>query len=138
MKNLASCLCKQVTFTVAKFQAPIAHCHCTMCQKFHGAAFSTFVEAKAVDIQWLSGENSLAEYRADNNSVRKFCSNCGSSLFFESQYNRTQQTIEIALAVFDTLNSPENIQPDAHIYTDSKVCWFDINDQLPQYQQYRL
>lgn len=137
MNNFASCLCKKITFEVAKFQGPIGHCHCTMCQKFHGAAFSTFVEAQVTDVKWLSGENLLIEHKADNDSIRKFCSNCGSSLFFESKYNRAAKTIEIALAAFDILDKSKGIQVDAHIYTDSKVCWFEIADQLPQYPQYR-
>lgn len=134
MKNIASCLCKKIQFEVAKFQGPIGHCHCEMCRKFHGAAFSTFAEAKLTEIHWLSGETLLQDYQADNGTVRKFCSCCGSSLFFESKYNRTEGTIEIALAAFDSL---EPIYVDAHIYTESKVDWLDINDNLPQYRQYR-
>ena len=117
-----------------KFQGPVGHCHCTMCQKFHGAAFSTFVEAKRKDLHWLSGKDLLKEYEADNSSVRTFCSNCGSSLLFESRYNREAETIEIALAAFD---EHQAVTPDAHIYTESKVDWFEINDHLPQYHQYR-
>ncbi len=134
MKNTGSCLCKQITFEVEKFQGPIGHCHCSMCQKFHGAAFSTFAEAKKSDLHWLSGEALLKEYRADNNSSRTFCGCCGSSLLFESKYNRSEQTIEIALAAFDSL---ETLHVDAHIYTESKVDWFDISDNLAQYRQYR-
>jgi len=134
MKNLGSCLCKQVTFEVEKFQGLIGHCHCKMCQKFHGAAFSTFAETKKKNLHWLSGEKSLKEYCAENGSIRTFCISCGSSLLFESNYNRNDGTIEIALAAFDSL---ENLYIDAHIYTESKADWFDINDNLPQYCQYR-
>ncbi|MCW8834031.1 MAG: GFA family protein [Colwellia sp.] len=134
MKNIGSCLCKQVTFEVTKFQGPIGHCHCTMCQKFHGAAFSTFVEARKADLHWLSGKALLKTYQAENDSIRTFCGCCGSSLLFESTHNRHGQTIEIALAAFDTL---EALHVDAHIYTDSKASWYEINDTLPQFPQYR-
>jgi len=134
MKNLGSCLCKQVTFEVDKFQGSIGHCHCKMCQKFHGAAFSTFVETNRADLTWLSGEELLKEYSADNDSIRTFCACCGSSLLFQSKYNRSEDTVEIALAAFDKL---EPVHPDAHIYTESKADWFDINDKLPQFKRYR-
>lgn len=134
MKNTGSCLCKQITFDVKKFQGPIGHCHCKMCQKFHGAAFSTFVEAKKTDLSWLSGEELLKQYHASNDTVRTFCACCGSSLLFESKYNRSDETIEIALAAFDSI---ETLHVDAHIYTESKADWFDINDNLPQHRQYR-
>lgn len=134
MKNTGSCLCKKISFEVERFQGPIGHCHCTMCQKFHGAAFSTFAEAKKTDVYWLSGENFLKTYRADNDSIRTFCACCGSSILFESTYNRSNKTIEIALAAFDIL---EELHVDAHIYTDSKASWYEINDTLTQFPQYR-
>lgn len=134
MKNSGSCLCKRVTFEVTHFEEPVGHCHCKMCQKFHGAAFSTFAEAKQTDVYWLSGQEILSHYRAENGSVRTFCSLCGSSLLFESNYNRSESTIEIALAAFDSL---QPITANAHIYTESKANWYDINDGLPQYCKYR-
>jgi hypothetical protein len=105
-----------------------------MCQKFHGAAFSTFGEVKREHLVWLNGEALLAHYHAENGTVRSFCSRCGSSLLFESTYNREQHTVEIALAAFDNL-AP--IKPDAHIYMATKVPWFSPNDDLPKYQGYR-
>jgi len=134
MKSIASCLCKKITFEVNSFLESFGHCHCNMCQKFHGAAFSTFIEVKKIDLHWLSGEVLLKEYRADNGTVRTFCSCCGSSLLFESKYNRNENTIEVALAAFDSITG---VHADAHIYTESKVGWFDINDNLPQHRQYR-
>ena len=134
LKNIGSCLCKKITFEVDKFQGAIGHCHCKMCQKFHGAAFSTFAEVNRVDLHWLSGEQLLKSYRADNDSVRSFCGCCGSSLLFESRYNRNDKTVEIALAAFDEI---EELHADAHIFTESKVAWFDINDNLKQFRQYR-
>jgi len=140
--NSGSCLCGKIAFEVSAFQPIIGHCHCHMCQKFHGAAFSTFVEVKLTDLLFVRGESLLAEYRADNNSVRKFCSSCGSSLMFESTYNRTENTVEIALASFDQFAQDNYLQekipqPDAHIYIASKVKWLTINDDLPQFQAYR-
>jgi len=135
MKNSGSCLCKKVTFEATAFQGPVGHCHCTMCQKFHGAAFSTFVEIKLADLHWLSGHELLQRYRADNDTVRSFCQCCGSSILFESKYNRVEKTIEVALAAFD---QHQHVVPDAHIYTESKAPWYEINDNLPQSHQYRV
>jgi len=129
-----SCLCKTICFTVDGFEPLAGHCHCTMCQKFHGAAFSTFAEVKLSNFHWVSGKEQLASYTAENQTVRSFCQTCGSSLFFESSFNRKEQTIEVSLASFDTSTG---VTPDAHIYTESKACWYEINDQLPQHKAYR-
>lgn len=135
MKNSGSCLCGQVTFTVDRILPSIGHCHCIMCQKFHGAAFSTFVAVNLDDLHWLTGENNLQSYRAENQTIRKFCRNCGSSLMFESKYNRVENTTEIALASFDNIL---HVVPDAHIYTQTKVDWLILNDNIPQYLAYRI
>ncbi|WP_286263100.1 GFA family protein [Thalassotalea atypica] len=134
MKNSGSCLCGDIRFSVQEFEPMIGHCHCKMCQKFHGAAFSTFGEVKLTNLTWLAGEDRLASYCAENGSVRKFCQHCGSSLLFESCFNRETKTVEISLAAFDTL---EPVKPDAHIYTDSQVNWCQFNDQLPKFKGYR-
>ncbi|WP_206484118.1 GFA family protein [Thalassotalea sp. G2M2-11] len=132
--NHGSCLCGKICFQVTEFLPLVGHCHCTMCRKFHGAAFSTYAEVKRQDVHWLSGEELLSSYRADNGTVRKFCQNCGTSLLFESQYNRRDNTIEIAIATFDNI---EHVTPSAHIYIGSKVDWLTINDELPQFLAYR-
>jgi len=136
-KNTGSCLCGKITFSVDEIMPVIGHCHCNMCQKFHGAAFSTFVEVSVNQLTWLSGKACLSEYKADNETVRTFCRCCGSSLLFESLYNRKANTIEVALAAFDDIHEHQQITPDAHIYTESKVSWLDINDKLPQFLAYR-
>jgi len=129
-----SCLCGKVQYKVEKFMPHMAHCHCNMCQKFHGAAFSTFGEVKLEHLHWLSGEKDLKSYRASNDSIRYFCRHCGSSMLFSSKYNRAEGSIELAIA---TLDNAAELTPDAHIFTNSKVPWLKLTDNLPQYPKYR-
>ena len=119
------CLCGQVTFEADSFKTAMAHCHCSMCRKFHGAAFSTFGAVLKRSFRWLSGEELVAQYIAPNQTTRLFCSNCGSSLAFQSADD--DDHLEIALA---TLDSSKGLEPDAHIYLESKVAWFEPNDSL--------
>lgn len=133
-KYSGSCLCGEVTFEVIKFEVQLGHCHCKMCQKFHGAAFSTFGEVKLENLNWISGYHNLKSYTASNQSVRQFCSNCGSSLLFCSRHNKKAGTIELAIS---SLDDASDLVPDAHIYTSSKASWLIIEDGLPQYHKYR-
>ena len=134
MRSVGSCLCGAIQFEVTQFEPLVGHCHCKMCQKFHGAAFSTFGEVKREHLFWQSGLQLLSHYRAENESERSFCQRCGSSLLFESRFNREQGTVEIALAAFDTLAS---VKPDAHIYCESKAKWLTMDDALPKFSGYR-
>lgn len=130
MDYLGSCLCGEIKFKALKFEKEAAHCHCSMCRKFHGAAFATFGEVKEENFKWLSGYESLSDYRAENGTVRKFCRHCGSSLIFESKASRDANIIEIALA---TIDQDTGLKPDAHIFLDSKVEWIEINDSLKKF-----
>lgn len=128
-----SCLCGAVRYEASHLSERIGHCHCTMCRKFHGAAFATFGEAPVQHFHWLSGENLLQSYHADNGTTRRFCKQCGASLTFESQASDGKY-IEFSLA---TLDSRISERPDAHIYTAYKANWCHINDDLPKYLEGR-
>lgn len=124
------CLCGSVVYEVDKIEPKMGHCHCSMCRKFHGAAFATFGEAKPENFRWLSGENSLVDYVAENGTTRQFCKKCGSSMTFSPRHN-PEGLVEFALG---TLDSEIGLQADAHIYIASKVSWCTVNDDLPQFE----
>lgn len=133
MKYSGSCLCGKVRYEVVKFEEKIGHCHCTMCRKFHGAAFSTFGSVLLENCVWVSGESNLKNYTASNGSVRQFCCVCGSSMVFCAQGDKGV-SIELALS---TLDCDIEVAPDAHIYTSYKANWLSLSDELPKYKEYR-
>ncbi len=133
MKNIyhtGSCLCGSIAYEVDKIESQMSHCHCSMCRKFHGSAFSTFGEAKVGNFRWIKGEELLASYKANNGAVRRFCKVCGSSMTFSASGD-TSKLIEFSLG---TLDSKIDLHPDAHVYIKSKVAWFEVCDDLPQYK----
>lgn len=128
-----SCLCGAIRYEVTKLKPNMAHCHCSMCRKFHGAVFSTFGEALTENFTWLQGESNLKSFTAENGTTRQFCSQCGSSLTFASS-THTGTTVEFSLATLDT---PLFEKPDVHIHCQSKANWYEITDSLDQYPQGR-
>lgn len=128
-----SCLCGAVRYQAAEVKPDMAHCHCSMCRKFHGAAFGTYGVAPAEQFQWLEGEELLSAWRAENGTVRRFCSRCGSSMTFAAS-GCTGDVVEFALGTLDT---PLRSRPDAHIYTDYKADWWEISDGLKAFPEGR-
>lgn len=127
------CLCGGIQYEADQIDAKIGHCHCTMCRKFHGAAFSTFGTTPVSAFRWLKGEELLSTFTANNGTKRKFCQCCGSSLVFEPA--KQNDLIEFALA---TLDQAPSLSPDAHIFTNTKVDWINIDaDGLPKYRNGR-
>lgn len=128
MTYSGSCLCGAVAFEVDAFLGKAGHCHCSMCQKHTGAAFGTYASVNKESFRWLAGEENLKQYKAENGTTRTFCRNCGSSLTFHSK--QPTNLIEVALAAMD---GDIPVQPDYHIYVDSKVSWFEPGDNLHKF-----
>ncbi|MCF6192757.1 MAG: GFA family protein [Kangiellaceae bacterium] len=127
------CLCGSIKYEVDEIESQMGHCHCSMCRKFHGAAFATFGEAKAKDFHWVKGKECLKTYTAPNGTRRQFCEHCGSSLIFIPS-NDDGELVEFTLG---TLDSPIILKPDAHIFIGNKACWYEVMDKLPQYTKNR-
>ncbi len=128
-----SCLCGAIRFEADSFRPRNGHCHCSMCRKFHGAAYATFVEIARDQFRWICGSELLRAYVADNGTTRRFCSNCGSSLTFAAA-NTDDSVVEIALACFD---DTVPVTPDAHIFLAYGADWARPQDNLPKYAEGR-
>lgn len=120
-----SCLCGAVQFRVAAPTLWCAHCHCTMCQRAHGAAFVTWVGADASRVT-IEGPT-LSWHESSAKAERGFCSSCGSSLFFRSE--RWPGEIHITRANF---RGGIHREPEGHAFYDTHVGWFPITDELPK------
>ena len=127
-----SCLCGKVQFSVTHFSNNVANCHCSMCRKFHGAAFGTLVGVQG--LIWLSGKPLLKDFVASNGTIRTFCKQCGSSLGFRVKGAPFEQ-IELAIATFDD-ETPVTI--DAQIYTEYKANWCRLDKGLTTFGKGRL
>jgi len=114
-------------------EAQMGHCHCTMYRKFHGAAFSTFGEAKTENFHWIKGEDNLKNYLVPNGTHKQFYNNRGSSLVFIPSYD-TDNVVEFSLGTLDTTIM---LKPDAHIFTKNCASWYEIKDDLPQFSAKR-
>ena len=65
-----SCLCGAVAFA---FELPTlfaGHCHCTMCQRAHGAGFVTWIGVREDGFRLTAGSDVVIHYRSSGVSVR--------------------------------------------------------------------
>jgi hypothetical protein len=102
-------LCGAVKYSIDCEPIVVGHCHCTMCQKQHGAAFATYVSVERENFQYLNGENNLTSYNSSSSIFRKFCSTCGSNIEWcgSPEY---PNWVSITLATFTTELEPSNIE----------------------------
>jgi hypothetical protein len=122
-----ACLCGALTFVVTFPTKWVAHCHCTRCQRAHGAAFVTWVSVPAGQFELADPHGVLREFQSSAGAVRQFCGTCGSSLVFRS--DRWPGEVHVARAnVIDALDR----EPVIHGFYDTHVAWFTVNDLLPR------
>ena len=71
-----SCLCGDVAFEAdAPFEF-MGHCHCSMCRKHHGAAFSSALAVHPSRFRWLRGAEGIRRYESSPGGSRPFCGRC--------------------------------------------------------------
>ncbi|MBI1814176.1 MAG: GFA family protein [Deltaproteobacteria bacterium] len=124
------CLCGDVRFELHGKLGPLAYCHCSMCQRASGSAFAANAAIRSQYLKWVSGRESIREYESSPGKFRAFCSRCGSPIF--SRRVDEPDSFRIRLGMLD--GDPER-RPLAHFWVSSKAPWFEIRDELPQYQE---
>ena len=136
-----SCLCGGVKFEINGPLLRPLNCHCSLCRKQHGAAFRSRARVARNDFHWLQGEELLTYYEATPGYRRGFCRVCGSPILNRAEphsrlaiaHPPTLSEFGIALA---TLDGDPGARPESHIFVGSKAPWFEITDDLPQYEGY--
>ena len=122
-----TCLCEAIRFRAELPSKWVAHCHCSLCRRAHGAAFVTWVGMEEGKCHIEDGQRSLRWYRSSPEAERGFCSRCGSTLFFRS--SRWPGELHVVLANFA---GPIDRGPQAHVFFDDHVPWFEVVDDLPK------
>jgi hypothetical protein len=126
-----SCLCGAVAYEITGALGDAHHCHCGICRKSHGAAFSTFVQVARADFRFTRGEDQVRRYQSSPPCVRSFCATCGTRLQF--LFEGMPDALWVAVP---TLDDQEAVAPHGHMFVASKAPWYAITDALPRWDGY--
>ncbi|MBN1240094.1 MAG: GFA family protein [Gammaproteobacteria bacterium] len=121
------CLCGTIRYELDEPLQAMINCHCSMCRKFHGAPYATYVAAPAAALRWLEGEEAIGTYRSSERGSRSYCRHCGAVL------PMVLPGTDLAIAPAGSLEDDPGIRPQAHIHVASKAPWYAINDSLPRH-----
>ena len=123
------CLCGKVRYEIAEPLLGADHCHCSMCRRQHGAAFSTYGDLNSDSLCWIAGEDRLKTYITPTGGGWCFCGDCGSTLAGTDNGKLTTVTL-------GSIEGSPGIKPNAHIFVGSKAQWHEITDDLLQYDEW--
>ncbi len=123
------CLCGKVRYRIDGNLFASTHCHCSQCRRAHGAAFATYADCKPQEFSWLTGAELVKVFAPEQGIGWAFCSECGATL-------AATENGEINAVTLGTVEGDPGIRPEAHIFVGSKAVWDNIEDGLPQYEQW--
>ena len=121
------CLCGGVRYEVRERLSGAIYCHCRMCQRALGGAFSLAVQCPRSGFRLVQG--SPRYFESSKIVKRGFCADCGTPLFYEPTVSAWSDWLGIWLGTFD---HPEMLQPEIHHGTESQLPWLEIADDLPR------
>ena len=129
-----SCLCGGVRFEIARAVGPFELCHCRRCRKASGTAFVAGLGVRTEDFRLLAGGDLITTYDApilEHPPAYRtsFCSRCGSPVPNPAP---GAEWFEIPAGLLD--DDPV-LRPDKHIFVELKAPWFEMTDDLPQYDK---
>lgn len=125
------CECARVQYEIKGELVEFCHCHCSICRKLHGAAFVTWGGVARADFTYKSGESDLKKYAFSENADSIFCGVCGSRILVDFKPEADMLYITLGTVVGEV-----ECPPGFHQFVGSKAPWFEICDDLPQYDEW--
>lgn len=132
MRLEGGCSCKAVRYKLTASPLIVHACHCRDCQRISGSAFviNIWIEKEFVQTSGAIPKSFLLEGGGGRNHEVFFCRKCGAYVW--SRYHRAPGDALFVRA--GTLDKPEAVTPDVHVYTRSKLPWLEIPRGVPAFE----
>ena len=121
-KFTGSCSCGAIKYQVAGNVRSIVNCHCNLCRKMNGSAFSTYVAISDDDYSQLNGR--LKTHKVTELAEKNFCGECGTPIF-----NTNPKYAGLKILHLGSLDESLDMDPIANIVCESQIDWLD---RLPE------
>lgn len=122
------CACGAVRYRLTAQPTETSWCHCSHCRKSSGAPAVPYTTLPREGFILDLGAENLRSVKLTDFAERLFCAKCGSPI--ATRLDHQPQEIDITVA---TLDDPEALPPEFHIFTQSEVSWARHADGLSRY-----
>jgi hypothetical protein len=118
------CACRAVRYRLSETPLVVHACHCRDCQRITGSAFVVNVWIERCYVETLAGapRSFTLQAGSDRGHDVCFCGRCGTTLW--SRYHAPPGDTLFVRA--GSLDRPEDVTPDVHIFTRSKLPWLPL------------
>jgi len=128
------CTCGFVRYRMSGGPLFVHCCHCRWCQRETGSAFAlnAMIEAERVEMSRGRVEVIVTPTLSGKGQKISRCSTCWTALW--SNYAGAGDAIRFVRV--GTLDEPDRLPPDIHIFTASKQPWVALAPGIPAVEEY--
>lgn len=128
------CDCRQIRYRLSERPLFIHACHCRWCQRESGSAFALNAMIESDRLQLLGAEPELVNTPSASGAGQLIarCPQCKVALY--SHYAGAGKLVSFVRV--GTLDQPDLLPPDIHIFTQSKQPWLQLPEgalAVPEY-----
>jgi hypothetical protein len=128
------CTCGAVRYRMTSAPLFVNCCHCTWCQRESGASFALNAMIEADRVVLLQGEPEMVNTPSESGKGQRItrCPACRIALW--SNYAGAGDAVRFVRV--GTLDEPDRLPPDIHIFTASKQAWVVLPPGMPAVEEY--
>jgi len=128
------CTCRAVRYRVTSKPLFVHCCHCRWCQRETGASFALNAMIEAGRVLLLQGQPEVVHTPSLSGTGQKIwrCPACRIAVW--SNYGGGGDAVRFVRV--GTLDEPDRLPPDIHIFTESKQPWVVLGPDVPAVPQY--
>jgi len=128
------CACRAVRYRMRGEPLIVHCCHCRWCQRETGASFALNALIEADRVALASGEPEVVDTPSESGVGQRIsrCPRCRIALW--SNYGGAGDKVRFVRV--GTLDEPDRLPPDIHIYTASKQPWVLLDPRVPAVAAY--
>ncbi|HXM81475.1 MAG TPA: GFA family protein [Burkholderiales bacterium] len=129
-----ACTCGAVRYRMTSRPMFVHCCHCRWCQRETGASFALNALIEADRVILLKGTPEVVDTPSNSGKGQKIarCPTCRIALW--SNYGGAGDAVRFVRV--GTLNEPDRLPPDIHIFTSSKQPWIVLSSSTPAVKEY--
>lgn len=128
------CTCRAVRYRMETRPLFVHCCHCRWCQRETGASFGLNAMIEADRVTLLAGAPELVDTPSESGRGQKIarCPKCRVAVW--SHYAGAGPSV--CFVRVGTLDQPDHLPPDIHIFTSSKQPWVVLPPGVPAVPEY--
>jgi len=128
------CTCGQVRYRVSGRPLFVHCCHCRWCQRETGSAFALNALFESDRVGLLQGSVEAVDTPSASGKGQQIvrCPRCRVALW--SHYAGAGEAVSFLRV--GTLDEPDRLPPDIHIFTESKQPWLALPEGVPSVPEY--